>query len=189
MMNKRMMVMAGLWLSLTNAMANPMTEGEEAILIKQAFPAMKFISTVDDNINFDLLIKDPLLVNLEKDLHGSPFLLASFVENHATQGGQVSQFTTGLLSASTLGLVPVVSNNDLTIYYRIRLQKNTISEFSYSKNFTDAGFLWAGPNQELTDEAKAWVESTVPMFLQDLRKDKKLKAMIDEYEYYFGGES
>ncbi|QDP02719.1 hypothetical protein [Thalassotalea sp. PS06] len=161
----------------------------KSIVVTEAFPAMKYISGVDDDINFDLLIKDPLLENLEKDLHGSPFLFASFIQNSSTEGGQVSQFTTGLLSATTLGLVPVVTNNDLTIHYRIRLQQTTISEFTYSKNFTDAGFLWAGPDQELSTEVKAWVKSTVPMFLRDVRRDEKLKEMIDEYQYYFGEES
>ncbi|AWB65503.1 hypothetical protein C2869_03215 [Saccharobesus litoralis] len=147
-------------------------------------PQIKFLSIFDDDISYDLLKKSPLLANLakEEDAPGCPIVVAAWYEQ-AESGA--SGAVTGLLSASTLGLVPVVRGKDFTIKYKIRVNGNTVSEYEYKKSFVDTEFLFA-MEHGLTDKAKVWVVETVDLLLADLEKDQKFAELLQEYQYYFG---
>lgn len=149
-------------------------------------PAMRYVSNVDDEFSFDLIKENTYWTNLQKELHGSPFVLIAFMETRATNGGTAAATTTGLLSATTLGLIPVVNNSDVVVTFRIRLNNWTVTEHVYTHNFTDASSLWTAGQNKLSKDAKAWLKTATQQFLADVTKDDKLNQVIKEYDYYFG---
>ncbi|WP_048690689.1 hypothetical protein [Catenovulum maritimum] len=148
------------------------------------FPEIRYISNLDDEASFDVLKEHKAFDNLSKDLPGCPISLVVSFETMSTAGGAAASFTSIMLSAGTLGVVPVVSNNDVVIKYKLRVHGNLITEYSYVNNFTDAQFLYA-IEHGLSKEAKVWAGSTVENFLADFSKDEKVKTLLEEYDYYF----
>jgi hypothetical protein len=149
-----------------------------------SLPPMIYVSVLQDDV-FDTLKSTSLLKNISKELPGSPIKLFTYIESVSTSGGQAAEFTSLMLSASTLGVIPVVRNKDIRIHYRILVNQRLLTEYSYTNNFTDAGFFWAGPDSKLSKEAKAWIDSTIEQALTDLTNDEALKELTEEYNYYF----
>ncbi|WP_143870457.1 hypothetical protein [Catenovulum sediminis] len=152
--------------------------------VSAKLPEIRFISNLKDEDSFEPLKQQAILANLSQSAPGCPLSLVVSVETPSTSGGDAAAFTSIMLSASTLGVVPVVSNNDVIIRYQIKVNGETLSEYSYSNNFTDTDFFWA-MDFGLSDEAKQWVVSTTETFAQDLSTDEKLAELLNEYAYYF----
>jgi len=152
-----------------------------------SLPPMVYVSTLQDDV-FEALKSTSLLKNISKELPGSPIKLFTYIESVSTNGGQAAEFTSMMLAASTLGVIPVVRNKDIRIHYRVLVNQRLLTEYSYTKNFTDAGFFWAGPDSKLSKEAKEWVDITIEQALTDLSQDKALNELTQEYNYYFSQE-
>ncbi|MFD2165624.1 hypothetical protein ACFSJY_05045 [Thalassotalea euphylliae] len=149
-------------------------------------PAMKYVSNVDDEHSFDVLKSNNAWKNLDKELHGSPFLLVAYMETQETNGGSAAVATSALFSAATLGIIPIVNNNDIVLTFRIRLNNSTVTEHIYTHNVTDANSIWAGPNRELNKETKEWLKKSTEKFVSDISTDDQLAEVLKEYEFYFG---
>lgn len=130
------------------------------------------------------LRKVPYLANAKDSLAGSNIMLTVSVAQVPTSSGAASSATTGLLAASTLGLIPTVENKDISVYYQLRANYITIASFEYTKNFTSVSNLW-GEFGKLPEDARQWVSSTVEQFGRDIQANPSAVALQAEYNTYF----
>ena len=172
--------------ALITLMLTPFVQADS----KLELPSMEYVtSLMEDESHFTKLKDTTLFKNIEKDLQGAPLRLFAMIHAQSTQGGSASEISSGLLAATTLGIIPVVKNQDIVMSYRIRLNNNTLTEYSYTKNVTDVVSMYNQNQQQNFDkETKAWIASTIDMFIKDIEQDEKVKAFIEEYHYYFGEE-
>jgi hypothetical protein len=134
----------------------------------------------------ELLQKQEALANVSHKSYGAPIRLMVSYHHEATAGGSVASFTTLMMSASSLGVIPVLENNDFVVSYQLRVQSKTIASFSYVINTTDAISIYAGRQTKFSPKVQAFVDSTPAKFAADLAKDAAFKALTQEYEFYFG---
>ncbi len=147
-------------------------------------PAM-FFSTLDNSL-LESLKKNALFSELNDELYGSPIRLGVIHTIAATAGGTASEATSLVLSAGTLGLLPIVSNNDLVVTYTLSAHSKKVVSFSYSKNFTQASSLYSEASWSKMDSTvKAWILSTADTFVADLSNSAEARELTREYEFYF----
>ena len=149
------------------------------------YPPIQFFSSISRDKLLEVLKDDPKFANIDNEALGSPIVLQVRHATRMTAGGSASLMTSALLSGSTLGLIPVVSNDDLIVTYEVLVHGIPIASFEYIENFTDADSLYNSNMHELEGDALAWAEGTVETFLQELSDDPKVQDLIDEYRYYF----
>ena len=149
------------------------------------YPPIQFFSSISRDKLLERLKEDPKFANIDNDALGSPIVLQVRHATRMTAGGSASLMTSAILSGSTLGLIPVVSNDDLVVTYEVLVHGIPIASFEYIENFTDADSLYSSNINELEGDALEWAEATIETFLQDVENDPKLRNLIDEYRYYF----
>lgn len=149
-------------------------------------PPMLFISTIDDSSFYDKLKTAPLLENIDKDNIGNALRLLVTYKLEPTVGGGAAGFTSALLAGSSLGILPVVTNNDLVITYEIRVHNEKLASVSYRENFTKAQNMYSTEGlYSLDKESLAWVLTTTDKFIEDIAHNTQLIELVDEYNYYF----
>lgn len=156
----------------------------EAVQTKSPL-AIRFFSAIDDQSQFDTLKAHPLFVGLNDDnTPGSPVSIVISYRQQSTDASAAAEFASGVLAGSTLGILPVVMNNDMIVRYELFVQGNSIYSTEFLENFTDAKNMYA-MNQGLDAKVKEWIVSTTPEFLKRLEQDGSLEQTISEYNYYF----
>ncbi|PMN70564.1 hypothetical protein [Enterovibrio norvegicus] len=148
-------------------------------------PPANLINVIDDFV-VDALNKDSFYQHLDKGVPGTPIRFVTYVERVQTSGGFAAETTSGLLAASTLGLVPILRNKDFKVVFRVLANGKIITEYEYVKNVTDATSLYTFQNTELSDDLKIWVVDVLNQTTQKLKRDKVLLDLIAEYKYYYG---
>lgn len=149
-------------------------------------PPMRWFGTVAGEELYKLVKGDPRFAQINAELIGSPVLLRVSHSFEATSGGKAAGLASAILAGSTLGLLPVVMNNDLVITYEFVVNGTTLSTYSYRKNFTRSVNIYAKDDTYgLGKEGLAWAKSTVAEFLAAARNDAKLADLVAEYEFYF----
>ena len=149
-------------------------------------PPMRWFGTVAGEELYKLVKADPRFTQLNSELIGSPVLLRVSHSFEATSGGKAAGLASAILAGSTLGLLPVVMNNDLIINYELVVNGTTLSTYTYRKNFTRSVNIYAkDETYGLGKEGLAWAKSTVGEFLTAVRDDGKLAELVAEYEFYF----
>jgi DNA-directed RNA polymerase alpha subunit len=149
-------------------------------------PPMLFISTIDDSSFYDKLKAMPLLENIDKENIGNAMRLLVTYKLEPTAGGGAAGFTSALLAGGSLGILPVVTNNDLVITYEIRVHNEQLASVSYRENFTKAQNMYSTEGlYSLDKESLAWVNTTVAKFVEDIKHNVQLIELVDEYNYYF----
>lgn len=94
--------------------------------------------------------------------------------------------STGLLAATTLGIIPTVTNKEFKVIYQVFVQGDKIEEFSYTVDSTEVGNLWAmHQEREMKPDEQIFLENTVPHFLNDLTESATAQQYFDEYWEYF----
>ena len=152
-----------------------------------SYPDMQFYTTFDSKSLYQKLKDIPKFDKLNEENYGSPILLTVYYNVEKTAGGQAAAMTSAILSGSTLGLIPIVTNNDLVITYAIKVHGTVVSEFEFRKNLTQATNIWVNQRQGvLNNEAMEWVLSTTKEFVEKLSNDSKFGALVSEYDFYFG---
>ncbi len=146
---------------------------------------MHFFTTLPDEVPFESLKKLPLLSEIDKNLPGSPVVITVSLSQQNTTGGEAAGFASALLSGSTLGLIPIITNQDWTLRYDILVNKKKIASYSYTENFTETINIYAGIDSKLDKKTMDWIESTIPQLEESLQSDKALKELIEEYNFYF----
>jgi len=127
----------------------------------------------------------PFLANSKEDVKGSNLVFVVSVAQVPTSGGSAAATTTGLLAASTLGLIPTVENKDISVHYELRANHVTIAAFDYTQNFTSVSNLFTGYGK-MHEDARAWVLQTLESLDSDIKSSQKMTAIQAEYDAYFG---
>lgn len=170
---------AGLILFISAQMVNA-AEGDLQL------PPMRYVSSLEDSM-FDSLKDQSIFSQLDKELYGSPLVLAVTHTFSPTAGDAALGLTSVLLSSGTLGLTPIVSNNDLIVTYTLNSHGRSVASFSYSKNFTQATSVYSTQGfTKLDKSAMTWARSTVEQFVTEIAGSKEVHALTDEYNFYFG---
>ena len=153
-----------------------------------ALPPMDFVSTVARDELYTALKADPALARLDKELAGSPLTLMVTHTLRPTSGGQAAGLLSAVLAGSTLGLIPIVSSEQLVVRYEVLLNGKTIATYSFEPTATRAMNLWSAGKDGYGGLGKAgmeWVKSTAPEGATKLAHDPALQAVHDEIDYYF----
>lgn len=125
----------------------------------------------------------PFFTNAKNE-HATNVLLVVSVAQVPTMGGSAATATTGLLAATTLGLLPTVENKDVSVHYELRVNQMTVASFDYNRNFTSVSSIYGGMGK-LPEDARQWVLQTVEEFSKATQASPALAALQAEYESYF----
>lgn len=151
-------------------------------------PTMKFISSLAEDDLLAALKAEPALAALDKELPGSPLALIMTHTLRPTAGGQAAGFLSAVLSGSTLGLIPLVTNDRLVVRYEVMLNGKTITSHSFERTATRAQNLWSAGADGYGGLGKAgmeWVKSTATEAAAKLANDPAILAVRDEINFYF----
>ncbi|TKB51502.1 hypothetical protein FCL40_02810 [Ferrimonas sediminicola] len=150
-------------------------------------PPMMYLTSLNLDSLLESLKQKPEFARLNGELIGSPLRLVVSHEFEMTAGGSAAGLTSAMLAGGSLGLLPVVTNNDLVITYDIRVHNRSVSKYRFRENFTEAKNIYANQgNTALAKEAAAWVLTTVDPFLEQMNADPKVAELLEEYRFYFG---
>ena len=150
-------------------------------------PRVRFTSSVAAADLFAQLHADPMLPLLDQEIQGCPIVLRVTNSVEPTSGGKAAGTATGLLAAGTLGIIPIVTNEDYVVSYDLIVNNTLVSTHTYRRNFTRSRNLWTlDKSNNLGNEGLAWVKGTATQFLADAHNDPALAKLASEYIYYFG---
>jgi hypothetical protein len=151
-------------------------------------PAMNFYSSLAKDTIYDAIKANPRFSKLDKELVGSPITLLVTHSVRPTAGGQAAGFLTGILSGSTLGLIPTVTNEQFVLRYEILLQGKPVSIYSFERTGTRAINMWStdtSVEQMLGKDGMEWLKSTINEFIAKSANDPELLKIQSEINFYF----
>ena len=154
-----------------------------------ALPPMKFIASVAEDELYQGVKSVPAFSQLDKDLVGSQIVVVVTHGSKPTAAGQATGFLSALVSGSTLGLIPLVTNNSLVLTYEIRVNGDDIVRRDYERSFTRVQNIWANkddPTHGLGEEGLEWARTTSAQFAAEAAADPAVLELATEYRYYFG---
>ena len=154
-----------------------------------ALPPMKFIASVAEDELYQGVKSVPAFSQLDKDLVGSQIVVVVTHGFKPTAAGQATGFLSALVSGSTLGLIPMVTNNSLVLTYEIRVNGDDIVRRDYERSFTRVQNIWANkddPTHGLGEEGLEWARTTSAQFAAEAAADPAVLELATEYRYYFG---
>jgi hypothetical protein len=150
-------------------------------------PPMRFVAAVAGDELFQQLHRNPRFARLSNELIGCPIELHAYPSYKLTSGGKAAGFASVILAAGTLGLLPLVTNGDLTMTYDLVVNGSVLSSYVYRKNFTRSANMYRLNTAQGLDPAQLdWAKTTADQFLADIARDEKLAGLAAEYEFYFG---
>lgn len=99
-------------------------------------------------------------------------------------------FSSLMVSASTLGLVPVVNSKVFKVRYEVFLQGKSIATYEYDMTSTDVDNFWTAGAQngqrDLKESEKLFLDHSQARFLTDLKSNAEVQEVFTEYFHYFG---
>jgi len=153
----------------------------------KTYPPVLFQTNIEDKAFQSLLEKTGAFERLDNEAIGLPIGL--LVRKNLRMKSDAKGISSILLSASTLGLVPVMSNKEFSVRYDIFLQGKSIADFSYEMTTGDVENLWKGAGaagrQELKPEEEIFMEHSINSFLNDLKTKQEVLDVFAEYDLYF----
>ncbi|WP_133407668.1 hypothetical protein [Parashewanella tropica] len=143
------------------------------------------------SFNFDEMKEEvqaqPMFAKVDNEHIGAPIRLEVSHTFKGTAGGAAASFASIMWSSMSLGVLPIVTNKDLVIRYELRVNGKRLSYYEFSNNFTEAKNLYSEHNSfKLSGKPLEWVKSTVPEATKKFEADPKVKALLEEYQFYFG---
>jgi hypothetical protein len=154
-----------------------------------SLPPMNFYASVAGDELLQRVKNTEAFARLEKELYGSPIQLRVTHSLQPTTGGQAAGLLSAIWAGSTLGLLPVVTNNNLVLTYEVQVNGKEIVRYDFERSFTRAVNIWSeknDPTYGLGAEGLEWVRSTADEFVAKAAADPALKALADEYRFFFG---
>jgi hypothetical protein len=144
---------------------------------------MQFFSIVAGDEIYEALKKYPTFAPLDKEKLGSPIRIRVSLEYGR---GSSAQVASAVLTIATLGLLPAVTNRDLTVTYDVVVNGSVITSYSYSKRVTRVFNVYSTDKTHgLGDDGLAWVIGTANQFALDLPRDAGFADLEAEYRYYY----
>ncbi|MEN9706016.1 MAG: hypothetical protein RLZZ393_1895 [Pseudomonadota bacterium] len=177
---KRMMVLAVLSAAPVFA-----AQAEESVA---PLPAMNFTSSLAADQLYGLVKENPAFGSLEKNLVGSPIQLRITHTLQPTAGGMATGLLSAIWTGGTLGLLPMVTNNDLVLHYEVLVNGKSLVSYSFQRNFTRAVNIWKqdDPTYGLGDQGLAWARTTATDFAAQAARSAEMASLAREYAYFFG---
>ncbi|UNK51015.1 hypothetical protein MNR01_08490 [Lysobacter sp. S4-A87] len=168
----------------------PMIPAPVAVAPQKAasLPPMKFLSSLAGDDVFTVLKAEPALSALDKELAGSPLSLIVTHTVRPTAGGTAAGLLSAVLSGSTLGIIPVVTNDRLVIRYEVLLNGKTVTSFTFERTATRAQNLWTmgtAGDDGLGKAGLEWLKTTAVDVAAKLPRDPAMLAVRDEIDFYF----
>lgn len=157
-----------------------------------ALPPMNFYASVASTELFQRIKESPAFARVDKELVGSPIQLRVTHSLQPTAGGQAAGLLSAIWAGGTLGLLPVVTNNNLVLSYEIRVNGQEIARYDFSRSFTRAVNIWTeknDPTYGLGQDGLDWAKSTAAEFVAKAAEDPAVIALAREYAFYFGKEA
>jgi hypothetical protein len=154
-----------------------------------AFPPMSFYASVAENELLGIVRAQPAFARLDKELLGSPVQVRVTHTLQPTAGGQAAGLLSAIWAGSTLGLLPVVTNNNLVLVYEVRVNGKEIARYDFQRSFTRAIGIWGAQNDPtygLGTEGLEWAKGTASEFATKAAQDPALLALAKEWKFYFG---
>ncbi len=151
----------------------------------KAYPPVFFVTNIDDKDFKEKLIAYEAFSKLDSDAVGLPIGVRVLKGHRTKQDG--TQFSTLMLSASTLGIVPVVSNTEFLVYYDVFVQGDSIAQFKYQVDSKDVSNMWTMDHgeREVKPAEEMFMEQTMNQFLVDLKTSEVVQNVFEEYWEYF----
>ncbi len=157
-------------------------------MVSTALPAMRFVSSIAEDELLSILKAEPAMAGLDPKLAGSPLVLVITHALRPTPGGQAAGFLSAVLSGSTLGLIPIVSNEHLVLKYEVLLNGKSITSHSFERTATRAQNLWSAGNDGYNGLGKAgmeWARATATEAAAKLATDPNMLNIQEEINFYF----
>ncbi len=151
-------------------------------------PAMNFYSSFAKDTIYDAIKVNPKFSKLDKELVGSPITLRVTHSVRPTSGGQAVGFLSAIISGTSLGLIPMVTNEQFVLRYEILLQGKSVSTYSFERTSTRAINMWStdtSVEQMLGKDGMEWLKSTVNEFTAKSSNDPELLKIQSEIDFYF----
>lgn len=167
----------------------PVVDPAPAPAPSDALPPMNFYASVAANELFQRIKEAPAFARVEKELVGSPIQLRVTHSLQPTAGGQAAGLLSAIWAGGTLGLLPVVTNNNFVLSYEIRVNGQEIARYDFSRSFTRAVNIWMeknDPTYGLGEDGLEWAKSTAVEFAAKAAQDPAVIALAREYAFFFG---
>ncbi|TKB56134.1 hypothetical protein [Ferrimonas aestuarii] len=152
------------------------------------YPPVLFVTNIEDQELKSTFESFQAFEKLDKDSIGLPIGIRVLKAVRTKRDG--ANLSSGLLAATTLGIIPVVSNTEFKVVYQVFLQGKEISNYEYIIESTEVGSMWSNggvaDGRDSKPSEQLFIEKTVPHFLNDLIEDDEAQATFAEYREYFG---
>lgn len=151
----------------------------------QKYPPVFFVSNIDSFKFDDKLRAFQAFSDISSEAVGLPIGVRVLKGHRAKQDG--TQFSSLMLSASTLGLIPVVQNTEFKVHYEVWVQGELLQTFKYQLDSTDVNNMWTMnyTSRETTPTEDQFIVDTLPQFLTELKQESEIQSVFDEYWLYF----
>ena len=152
------------------------------------YPPILFATNVEDTDIIKIMESFEAFTLVDDKSVGLPIGVRVLKGKRISHNG--ATFTSAMLTASTLGLIPMVSNKEFKVFYDVFIQGESIAQFKYQLDTTDVDHLWIGGNEmtETTSDEAVFLEHSVSLFLKDIKNHKEVQDLFAEYWAYFGEE-
>ena len=152
----------------------------------KVYPPVFFVTNVEDKSIKEKLEEYKAFTALDDKAVGLPIGVRVLKGHRTKQDG--TQFSSLMLSASTLGIIPVVSNKEFKVRYDVFVQGRSIESFEYMMDSTDVDNFWTSAYKEhqTTPTEEQFLLDTLPQFLNELSKSDISQETFAEYWEYFG---
>ncbi|KXJ62247.1 MAG: hypothetical protein AXW14_00245 [Alteromonas sp. Nap_26] len=149
------------------------------------YPPVFFVTNVEDKAIKGQIEKYNAFSALDDKAVGLPIGVRVLKGHRTKQDG--TQFSSLMLSASTLGIIPVVSNTEFKVRYDVFVQGKSIESFEYVMDSTDVNNFWTSAYRdfETSPTEEQFLRDTVPQFLKELKASKVAQENFAEYWEYF----
>jgi len=183
-MNALIVVTLGLFIPLANA-ANEDQPGNDYKHTGKQYPPVFFVTNVEDETYKEKLKSYKAFVDINSKASGHPIAIRVLMGHSNKQNA--TSFSTAMLSASTLGLIPIVSNTEFKVHYDVFVQGKSIAKFKYQMDATEVNNIWTANkyDRETKPSEQIFIEHTIPKFLNELQNSNEVQLIFNEYWEYF----
>jgi len=169
--------------------ASPTENSPETVVYSHSgpkYPPILFQTNIEGNGFVEKLKAYAAFSAIENEALGMP--IGVRVLKGLRTKADATGFSTLMLSAGTLGLVPIVTNKEFKVRYDVFVQGSSVAHFEYEMTSADVGILWAGPREstKLKPVEESFLEYSLARFLTELKEHEEVQAYFNEYAYYFG---
>ena len=156
------------------------------VVLADELPAMNYYSSIADEELYAAIKTHPAFAKLDKDLYGSALTVRVTHSLQPTAAGKATGFFSAILTGSTLGLIPAVTNNNFALVYEVKVHGKAAATFTYQRTFTRAVNIWAKDETHgLGKDGLEWAITTATQFAADAANDSRVLELKREHEFYF----